>query len=251
MILSLVAGLFWLAASLGLFMLAQRRLHRELQHVLLLTTRRPALSLGLFSLIFFPGVLLHEGSHFVMARLLQVRTTGFSLLPKTMPNRTLRLGYVETKPTDPLRDTLIGLAPLLSGGAVVVWIGSGALGLAGVFGPALAGNWQAALDGLAALPDRPDFWVWFYLAFTISSTMLPSPADRQAWRPVLIGLGLLGGLALAAGAGPWLETNLAPLLQNVLAALTVVFAIGLVLHAVLALPLVLLRLGLQRLTSPK
>lgn len=246
MILDLVTGLFWLAASLGLFVLAQRRLHREMQHVLLLVTRRPALALGIFSLIFFPGVVLHEASHFLMARLLLVRTVGFSLLPKAMPNRTLRLGYIETRPTDPLRDTLIGLAPLISGGITIAWLGTVVLGLGDVLEPLKVGAWQGVFTELASIPDRPDFWVWFFLTFTISSTMLPSPADRQSWRPVLLGLAIVAGLAVAAGAGTWMEANLAPVMQGVIASSTVVFSIGLILHILLAFPVWLLRLGLEK-----
>ena len=72
--LSLLTGLGWLAASLLLFLVAQRWLHREIHAVFLLITRRPGLSVGLFSLVFFPGVLLHETSHFLTARILGVRT---------------------------------------------------------------------------------------------------------------------------------------------------------------------------------
>ncbi len=53
-------GFLWLVISLGPFLFVQRWLHRELQALLLLITRRQDLSLGLFSLFFFPGVLLHE-----------------------------------------------------------------------------------------------------------------------------------------------------------------------------------------------
>jgi hypothetical protein len=62
----LLDGLAWLLLMLGPLLLLQPVLHREIQAVFLLLTRRPALTIGLFSLIFFPGVLLHEGSHFVV-----------------------------------------------------------------------------------------------------------------------------------------------------------------------------------------
>ena len=101
----LVAGLVFL----------QRRLQYETQSVLLLVTRRKDLSVALFSLIYFPGVLLHEGSHYLMARLLGVPTRNISLIPQATMDGRLRLGYVETKKTDILRDALIGLAPFLAG----------------------------------------------------------------------------------------------------------------------------------------
>ena len=58
MTLSSLDGLWWLLLMLGPLLLIQPRLHLEIQAVFLLLTRRPALSIGLFSLLFFPGVLL-------------------------------------------------------------------------------------------------------------------------------------------------------------------------------------------------
>ena len=104
-------GLLWLLILLGPLLFAQRSLHRELQAVLLLVTRRVDITMMLFSVVFFPGILLHESSHYLVARILGVRTGGFSLLPKPLPNGKLRLGYVETEATDWLRDALKSICP--------------------------------------------------------------------------------------------------------------------------------------------
>ncbi len=226
---------------LGPLLLTQRWLHREIQLVLLLLTRRAGASLGMFSLLFFPGVLLHELSHYLMARVLGVRTGGFSLLPNLMPDGMLRLGYVETVPTDLLRDALIGLAPLLSGGAVVAYLGIHYLGLLPVVATVSQANWPAFWEALRALPNQPDFWMWFYLTFTISSTMLPSASDRRAWLPIVLAVLGMAGLALLAGAGPWMLENLAPWLNRGLGALATVFGISLALHLVLLVPFRLFR----------
>jgi hypothetical protein len=101
----------------------QRSLHREIQSIFLLITRRVDISYVIFSLLFLPGVFLHETSHFIMARLVGVRTGKFSLLPKALDDGRLQLGYVETAPTDLFRDALIGAAPLLTGGAFVIYAG--------------------------------------------------------------------------------------------------------------------------------
>jgi hypothetical protein len=61
-------GLWWLLLLLGPLLLLQRRLHLETQAVFLLLTRRGDLALVLYSMLFFPGVLLHEASHYLMAR---------------------------------------------------------------------------------------------------------------------------------------------------------------------------------------
>lgn len=226
---------------LGPLLFAQRWLHQEIQYIFLLLTRRPALSLGLFSFVFFPGVLLHELSHFVMALLLRVRTGSFSLLPALMPDGKLRLGYVETEQTDVLREALIGTAPLITGGAAVAYLGITRLGLLPLAALVTQGNWPGFFQGLLALPGQSDFWLWFYLTFAISSTMLPSASDRRAWLPIgLVVFGLIG-LALFAGIGPWMLDNLAPWLDRAFRALATIFGISLSLHLVLLLPIRLLR----------
>jgi hypothetical protein len=243
------ASLLLLAGSLGLFVLAQRWLHRELQYLLLLVTRRPGLALGIFSLLFFPGVFLHESSHYLVARFLRVRTGRFSLLPKAMPNRTLRLGYVETAAADPLRDALIGMAPLISGGVVVAWLGLNQLGLAPLFEMAASNQWNQVWATLAALPGLPDFWLWFYLTFAVSSTMLPSASDRRAWLPVALVLIGLFGLVVLAGAGPWMAVNLAPGFEQALRSLAIVFIVGLIIHVAMGLPIALIRGFVTRLAG--
>lgn len=234
---------------LGPLLISQRWLHREIQLVFYLLTQRPAASLVLFSLLFFPGVLVHESSHYLAARLLGVRTGALSLIPGLMPDGKLRLGYVETAQTDILRESLIGAAPLISGGALVAYLGVSRLGLVPLAGLLRAGDWPAFWRDLALLPEHTDFWLWFYLAFTISSTMLPSASDRRAWLPLGLVLLALPLAALLAGAGPWMLANLAPWFNRGFWAVTTVFGISLALHLSMLLPFRMLRALLQRVTG--
>ena len=247
MITSLAASLIWLVASLVFFLVVQRWLHQEIQILFYLLTRRINLALTLFALLFLPGVLLHETSHFLVARLLGVRTRRFSLIPQVTVDARLRLGYVETAQVDVLRDTLIGAAPLLIGAAVVAYLGIYQLGIAPLFSLASQGNWDQLWAALGALPDHPDFWLWFYLTFTISSMMMPSPSDRRAWLPVILVVVFLAGLALLAGAGTWMIENMAPGLEQVVGSIATVFGISLVLHLALGVPVGILRLVLSKL----
>jgi hypothetical protein len=241
-------SLWWLLL-LGPLLLLQRRLHFEAQALLLLLTRRHEIAQALFALLLFPGVLLHEVSHFLVARLLGVRTGRVSLLPQAQAGGRLRLGYVETASTDLLRDGLIGLAPLLAGGVFVAYAGSVHLGLSALWESAAGAPAGVAVAALAALPGRPDFWLWFYLTFTVSSTMLPSASDRRAWLP--LGLILAAGLGVGwlVGAGPWLAQHAAPLVLDLARALALVLGITVGLHLVLLPPAWVLRVGLSRLTG--
>jgi hypothetical protein len=242
-------GTAWLLSGLLPFIFVQRWLHREIQAVFLILTRRPVVALGLFSLLFFPGVFLHEFSHLLAAWLLRVRTGRVSLLPRLLPDGKLRMGYVETAVTDPLRDALIGMAPLVNGGIAIAFIGLSQLGLGSLTGLVQEGRWPAFWNALRVLPDGQDFWLWFYLAFAISSTMMPSASDRRGWLPVALGAALLVGLALLAGAGPWLETHAGPWLDQAFKSVALVFFISLALHIVLGIPIGLFRALLTYLTG--
>lgn len=242
-------GIVWFAALLFSLTLIQRALHFEIQAIFLLLTRRAEIALALFSLLFFPGVLLHELSHFLMALALGVRTGRFSLFPQPLPDGRLRLGYVETQATDVVRDALIGTAPLIAGSGFVLYAGLLQLRLPLLWESWLAGGWPAFLDSMAGLPGQPDFWLWFYLIFTISSTMLPSRSDRRAWLPVGISIGFVVILAVFAGAGAWMALNLAPLLNRGLRGFAVVVGVSLAVHLVLLPPFWIVRRSLVRLTG--
>ncbi|MDD5369432.1 MAG: hypothetical protein PHQ40_10120 [Anaerolineaceae bacterium] len=239
-------GLLWLLLALGLLLWSQRQLHSELQSILLLITRQPTVALVIFSLLFFPGVFLHEASHFLAARLLGARTGRFSLIPQMMPGGRLRLGYVEAAPAGAFRDALIGVAPLLSGAGLVAWVGLNRLGLGGLEVKLTGGGIQALLAAVAGIPQQTDFWIWFYLVFTLSSTMFPSTSDRRGWLSVsLVITGLLIG-AILAGAGPWMAQALVPGLERAMQSVAAIFSVCLAVQVVLLPPLWLLRVAISK-----
>jgi hypothetical protein len=246
--------ILWVLLLIGPFLLIQRNLHREIQAVFLLIVRRAEIALAMFSLLFFPGVLLHEASHYLAALLLGVRVGRVSLLPKVLPGPSgkasrLQLGYVETGKADPLRDALIGAAPFLFGTLFVIYVGLSRLNLAH-FGELLIHPEEGGLlAAITMLTQEPDFWLWFYLLFTVSSTMMPSASDRRAWLTVVIVAGLIVVLAILAGAGPWLTQNLAPYLTRALSALVSALSISLAVQIVLLLPAFFLHRMLAKATG--
>jgi hypothetical protein len=237
-------GLWWLILLAGPLIFLQRRLHFEVQAIYLLFTRRADIAMVLFALTFFPGVLLHESSHYLMAWLLRVDTGRFSLIPRPLPDGRLQLGYVETADTDWVRDALIGAAPLLAGSAFVAYAGLARLGLASLL-PAIQGGPGALVEVLAALPARQDFWLWFYLTLTVSATMFPSDSDRRAWLPLGLMVALGVALALLGGAGPWMLATFGSALNQALRAAAGILGISLVVQGILLPPL----FGLRRLLS--
>lgn len=239
-------GFVWFILLLVALTLLQRRLHFEVQAVILLITRQANLTVYLFSLLFFPGVLLHEISHYLVARLLGVHTGRFSLIPQPTAEGRLQLGYVETSSTDLLRDALIGIAPLISGGVFVAFAGLRLLNLPLLWQSFVgrdAGYFWATLQFVL---NQPDFWIWFYLVFTVSSTMFPSASDRRAWLPIMLFIILVVGLAVLIGAGPWLVETLAPRLNRAFMSMAIVLGISAAVHFVLLPPLWMIRVVFSR-----
>lgn len=218
----------------------QRFLHREIQAVFLLITRNSQLTIGLFSVFFFPGVFLHELSHFLMAKVLRVRTREFSLIPQSLSDGRLQMGYVETEQTDVLRDSLIGLSPLIGGTLFVAYAGIYQLQLQTLWNVLRSGQMELFWLGISLLPSSPDFYLWLYLTFAISSTMIPSESDRHAWLPLGLWTAVLLALALLSGAGAWMLENLAPLLNGFLYSVALLLGLSNILHAALLIPFFLL-----------
>jgi hypothetical protein len=242
-------GLVWFIFMLVPLILLQRLLHREIQAVFLILTRDTRLTMGIFAMLFLPGVFLHELSHFVMAKILRVRTGKFSIFPQSLPDGRLQLGYVETVRSDAVRDSLIGAAPLIVGTLFVAYVALYHLQMRVLWDAFRNGQLDLFWLGVRALPQAPDFYLWFYLAFAVSSTMLPSESDRHAWLELVISIAVLFGLALLFGAGPWMLSNVAPRLSTFLSSVAVIFGLSAFVHILLILPTALIHKLVARATG--
>jgi hypothetical protein len=147
------------------------------------------------------------------------------------------------------RDALIGLAPLITGSLFVAYVGIFRMHLLPLWDLLRAADWSQFLAMLSAVPRFGYFWLWFYLAFTISSTMMPSESDRQAWLPLGLLMAGLVGVAILAGAGTWMLAHLAPPFNQFLQGLAMIFALSGILHAVLILPFLLLHAILAKVSG--
>jgi hypothetical protein len=176
-----------------------------------------------------------------VAKLVGVRTGRLSLTPQLVEGGSLRLGFVELGGMDIFREALIGAAPLVFGGALLAYAGMSHL-QGGAFSQALhSGETGSFFDRLGRLPSQPDIWLWIYLVFAVSTTMFPSPSDRRAWLPVALVAVVTVGVALLAGAGPWLVAHLGPVFDRTAGSAALVCGVCVVVQAGLLLPLWLLR----------
>ncbi len=242
-------GFAYLVLLVVPLVILQRLLHREIQAIFLMITRRADISITLFSLLFLPGVLLHESSHFLMARILGVRTGRFSILPRPLPDGRLQLGFVETAPSDMIRDTLIGAAPLLAGGAFILYAALIRLNLYNLAPAIFSQGPENLISQLRLLQASSDFWLWFYLIFTVSSTMMPSASDRRSWLKAgafIVALFILIGVIIGFA---WIQQNLYPIFDRVSLVLAVIAGVSDAAHLILYIPLLILRVLISRLTG--
>ncbi|MGE5642630.1 MAG: hypothetical protein ACM3Y8_06420 [Byssovorax cruenta] len=244
-----LSGLFWFILMLVPLILLQRLLHREIQAVFLILTRDPRITMGIFSFIFLPGVFLHELSHFIMAKILGVRTGRFSLFPQSLPDGRLQLGYVETTRSDIVRDSLIGAAPLIVGTLFVAYVAVYRFEMRVLWDVLRNGQLNLFWMGLRALPGVGDFYLWFYLVFAVSSTMMPSESDRHAWLELVVSVGVLLAIILLLGAGPWMVSTLAPRISNFFGFVAVIFGVSSFVHILLILPTALIHRISARMTG--
>ncbi len=123
--------------------------------------------------LFLPGTFVHELAHLVMAVLLRVEATHFSLFPK-IGVESIQLGSVGIVKPDPIRRLLIGVAPFIFGTILVL------LGI----------QFFYYLDITSWLL----IGIFVYGLFTISNTMFSSKKDLEGALELVLALLLVGWL---------------------------------------------------------
>jgi len=93
----------------------------NISHFAYRVTGSGKLAIYLLSFLFLPGTIIHELSHFFAAQLLFVRTGEMEFVP-VIHGDSVKLGSVQIEKTDPFRRALIGVAPFLTGTALILMI---------------------------------------------------------------------------------------------------------------------------------
>lgn len=232
--------------SLLALLLLRDTLNRFIFQFLIAIIQNEKVATLIFALLFFPGVVIHELSHWLMAKFLFVKTHRFSIFPEWVEGGTLRFGFVEMSKTDKLRGALIGLAPLITGILVILLIAFYHLNLEVVVEGIAQFDLETAINGIKGYLSTADVLLWSYMLLAVSNTMLPSKSDRKAWLPVVIAFLIIyiSIIFIAPGSptGIWLIEVAGELSKT----LTKAFAVAAVLNFLLLLPLWLLDLGLKR-----
>lgn len=170
-----------------------RKLTQNLYTALFLLFRNRPAAISVISVLYFPGTIVHELAHMFVAEILQVRTSGLTLVPEGLENTEVKTGSVMITKTDPFRRAIIGVAP--------VFVGLGLLGLISYYIPQL---WQQTLLDAQNNVLFSSFSVYcllftVYSLFAVSNTMFSSKEDMEGFWPVALFVVILGFASYAVG----------------------------------------------------
>ncbi len=211
-------------------LLLQRWLHQHIQGLALALTGNAGCAVRLLFYLLLPGILLHEASHYIAARLLFVKTNGVKIGVSQTRSKQISLGSVNINHTDPVRESLIGIAPfvvgigaiwLIAGIGFDLWPGRG-LNL----GKFIASTMEYARDWTT--------WLGVYLIFAVSTAMIPSESDREPWGPVLTFIGALVAILFLLGWTPTVPPNVIETARQFIDALNFALGVALAVNACVA-----------------
>ena len=244
---SALEALVWLIGVTLLMLLLKRWIHRHVQGIGLLLTGDSDRSFFFYSLLLFPGTVVHELSHFLTAFLFDVRVRKLSLLPARQSEGLVRLGFVEIDRTDAVREALIGLAPLIAGSLVVLLLAPPGLPTLQESRP-LADQVANLISSIPRALSAPDFWLLLYLIFSVSNGMLPSESDRQAWKPILMWLVIVAALLYFSGIVTSLPDNFVRSIASGVRWIIRAFILSILVDVAFTLPILLVEKMLEQVT---
>jgi len=140
---------------------------------------------------------------------------------------------------DPIRGSLIGMAPLIAGCGAILVISSWGLRLGGFDLDA-----QAFWDELRRAYHVPDFWLWVYLVLAVGNAMLPSAADRQSWGVALLFAAFAGIILYFTGLLDTFSQPVARWAQSTASQLTYAFGVTVAVDLAFAILLFVVEQGL-------
>ncbi len=214
----------------GLTLFLQRWLHQHIQGLTFAVTGDPGCAMRILFFLLLPGIILHEGSHWAVAKLLGVRTGKVSLGLARARGKQFSLGSVNVERTDSLRESLIGLAPFVVGlGAILLIAGYGF-----DLWPDSGLTLNQMLDRVISTAADWLTWLDLYLIFAVSTAMIPSESDREPWGMLIAVFGVVGGVAILLGWTPRIPQDVIDLARRVLQALTFVFSVSVVVNGTVA-----------------
>ena len=229
----------------ALTILLQQWLHRHIQGFALALTGNPGCAVRLLFYLLLPGVVLHEASHYVAAKLLLVRTNGIGI--GSTRKKRVSLGSVNIERTDPIRESLVGVAPFVIG-LTAIWL---IVGWGFSMWPNSGLTIAQMLERVRDYGNDWTTWLDLYLVFAVSTAMIPSESDREPWGPVITIFGLGVAILFLLGWTPRVPQDYVALARQLLDALTFALGIAAVVNGAVAIVLWLLERTVERISGKR
>lgn len=155
-----------------------------------------------FYLFFIPGIFLHEAAMWLVAGAFNVRADRSLEWPAQQSDARLKLDFVKlSKKANPVSLTFISLAPLVVG-LIALWIILFGVLQVNVAAAQYTGDSSTLSALVQQITHAPDFWLWFYVAFTIANTMFAGEIKTlRGWRTILLALGAFIVFLVLVGLG--------------------------------------------------
>lgn len=251
--LDLWTSILWLGFLMVPVTLLKRWVMVHLHALGVITLGSDYRAIWLRFIVLAPGIFLHEFSHWITARLLFVPTGKFSLGPSRTVTRgrqvQVTMGYVMIGQTDPIRASLIGVAPFVFGTIAIVLIGAFGFRQALAVDLPPTGIITGVVTHLGDLLRVPDAWLWLYLTFSISNSLMPSASDRRDWWAAALYLIALAVIVVVLTGIRQPPPELLAAVRRVLDTLLFAFTLTLVIDLIIGVVIYLLYLIISRLTG--
>jgi len=171
--------LIYVLISLVILFLTKKKLTQSLGNFIHSLGGNQHTAIVVWSIIFLPGTIVHEISHFLFAALTGARTGKIDIFPEYLESRSddegsvrVALGSVQTQKLNFIQGFLVGTAPFITGIALLIWL-------------------AALLQTSFSAGNTPLFLLEGYLFFTIANSFFPSWPDIKQTLPLIIILAIL------------------------------------------------------------
>ena len=217
--LALFAGLLAVA-----FWRSEKWMHQHVFKVGWLLSRNNKTTVIFYYTAFLPGVLLHELVAWLTAGICNVRAARAVQLPQQEQISALQLGFVRlANSVHPFKRLVIEVAPLFVALFVLWHIAVDILDIGNTWAILASGNLDDVALAISRFTATADFWLWFYLAFSIANTMLPDlPSALKGRKRLSLVIGAMLLASIVLGIGDLRGSAITATVESLLSSLTII-----------------------------
>ena len=186
-----------------------------------------------------------------MAGILNVRADRAIQWPEKQEIGNLKLNFIKLSPkANPLKKAVIAATPLITGLLAIWIIAVNIFQLEAVMAIAATGSLQDIANALTVLTSTPDFWLWFYISFTIANTMFPTiPKDMKGWWQIGGAIVVILIALLILGIGQNLLSDLTLSLGQILNSLSLILILTITINIIMVILLGAIESIIERITG--